>query len=86
MCIEHADQFALDMERQAESNAQEYPQPAQPDGEASLRGCLLVLKLAIARLSAPNQQARAERNREMQEHIESCPSCAEFLQQIREAQ
>ena len=76
MCSFHADEFALDMERQAQANVEAYPVPTS--------GCLLVLKLAIARVSAPDEQAREERDRELEDHIESCFSCNAFITRLRE--
>ena len=42
--------------------------------------CLMVLKLAMARLAGDDEQARAENGEIMREHLNSCPSCTSFVE------
>ena len=42
--------------------------------------CLMVLKLAMARLAGDDEQARAEKGEIMREHLNSCPSCTSFVE------
>ena len=42
--------------------------------------CLMVLKLAMARLAGDDEQARAEKGKIMREHLNSCPSCTSFVE------
>ena len=42
--------------------------------------CLMVLKLAMARLAEDDEHARAEKGEIMREHLDSCPSCASFVE------
>ena len=42
--------------------------------------CLMVLKLAMARLAGDDEQARAEKGAIMLEHLNSCPSCTSFVE------
>ena len=42
--------------------------------------CLMVLKLAMARLAGDDEQARAEKGEIMREHLNSCPSCNSFVE------
>ena len=42
--------------------------------------CLMVLKLAMARLAADDEQARGEKGAIMREHLNSCPSCNSFVE------
>ena len=41
--------------------------------------CLMVLKLAMARLAEQDEQSRAEKGEIMREHLSSCPSCTSFV-------
>ena len=42
--------------------------------------CLMVLKLAMARLAEQDGQSRAEKGEVMREHLSSCPSCTSFME------
>ena len=42
--------------------------------------CLIILKLAMARLAGDDEQARAEKGEIMREHLNSCPSCNSFVE------
>ena len=42
--------------------------------------CLMILKLALARLAGDDEQARAEKGGIMREHLNSCPSCNSFVE------
>ena len=42
--------------------------------------CLMVLKLAMARLAGDDEQARAEKGEIMRKHLNSCPSCTSFVE------
>ena len=41
--------------------------------------CLMILKLALARLAGDDEQARAEKGEIMREHLNSCSSCNSFV-------
>ena len=42
--------------------------------------CLMIVKLAMARLAGDDEQARAEKGEIMREHLNSCPSCNSFVE------
>ena len=44
-----------------------------------MENCLMVLKLAVARLAVEDEQSRAEKGEIMREHLASCPSCTSFV-------
>lgn len=45
--------------------------------------CLLVLKVALARLSVADDQERVARNAEMQAHLADCRSCTRFVTRVK---
>ena len=42
--------------------------------------CLMILKLAMARLAVQDEQSRTEKGEIMREHLDSCPSCTSFVE------
>lgn len=42
--------------------------------------CLIILKLAINRLTGDDEQERNEKKIIMQEHLNSCSSCSSFVE------
>ena len=47
-----------------------------------MENCLMVLKLAVARLAVEDEQTRAQRGEIMREHLSSCPSCTSFVERL----
>ena len=45
-----------------------------------MEACLMVLKLAMARLGEGDEKSRAEKGENMREHLNSCPSCTSFVE------
>ena len=45
-----------------------------------MEACLIILKLAMARLGEEDEKSRAEKGENMREHLNSCPSCTSFVE------
>ena len=47
-----------------------------------MEACLIIVKLAMARLAEDDEQVREEKETIMREHLDSCPSCTSFIENL----
>ena len=61
-------------------NVIESPVNPGDSGGNEMETCLMILKLAMARLAEEDERSRAEKGEIMREHLNSCPSCTSFVE------